>query len=63
MVEKATTNTCLVCTKEVEELKELPCNHSFCLECLKKIEVDGRLNCPTCRNPVKVSTAEKILKT
>src|ERR1700761_3422206 len=48
-----TMTQCAICLDTYKEPKALPCRHTFCLECLKKIldeEVDGDpLPCPLCR--------------
>lgn len=44
---------CPVCLGTVDDPKTLPCLHSFCLNCLKKIPVDEEdeeiIQCPVCR--------------
>ncbi|XP_070555088.1 tripartite motif-containing protein 2-like [Ptychodera flava] len=42
--------TCTVCTKIFRNAKILPCVHTFCEQCLRKIvEENGELTCPICR--------------
>ena len=51
---------CPLCHQTVEEPKQLPCNHSFCLKCLNRqavdATVDGRSDiiCVACRSFVKI---------
>lgn len=43
---------CDICTEKYKLLKYLPCQHDFCLECIRKIKEKrgGRIECPKCRN-------------
>ena len=45
--------TCTVCLEEFKEPKLLPCCHTFCKECLKRIleksRQKKRISCPQCR--------------
>ena len=48
--------TCPICFEQFTNPKILPCFHSFCLRCLKRVApelVEGNLylSCPTCRSP------------
>lgn len=46
---------CPVCLETVENPKTLPCLHSFCLNCLKKIPVEEEMmECPVCRTSVLI---------
>lgn len=46
---------CPVCLETVDNPKTLPCLHSFCLNCLKKIPVDEEMiDCPVCRTSVLI---------
>ena len=46
---------CPVCLETVDNPKTLPCLHSFCLNCLKKIPVDEEImGCPVCRTSVLI---------
>lgn len=47
---------CPVCLETVDNPKTLPCLHSFCLNCLKKIPVEEeeRIDCPVCRTSVVI---------
>ena len=44
---------CPVCFENIiEDFKILPCNHQFCLSCIKKLEeenANGKIKCPLCR--------------
>ena len=39
---------CAVCFEEFQTPKILPCNHTFCLKCLEKLELQKRITCPKC---------------
>ncbi|XGW29470.1 hypothetical protein V3C99_008915 [Haemonchus contortus] len=47
--------TCCICYERYKQPKILPCQHSFCLQCLEMclkyrlISQSGRLKCPACR--------------
>lgn len=47
---------CPVCLETFDKPKILPCLHSFCQKCLKKISKDGEalILCPTCRNEINL---------
>ena len=46
---------CPVCLDTVDNPKTLPCLHSFCLNCLKKILIDEEMmDCPVCRTSVEI---------
>lgn len=51
---------CAVCLEEYKEPKVLPCLHSYCKKCLEglltKQGAEWRLNCPSCRISVEVSS-------
>ncbi|VDP19722.1 unnamed protein product [Soboliphyme baturini] len=40
---------CAVCSYSFAKLKRLACSHSFCSSCLEKIEFNGQIRCPYCR--------------
>ena len=44
--------TCPICLEHFSNPKVLPCFHSFCLQCLQHVLVEGNhsLPCPTCRS-------------
>ena len=41
--------TCPVCLQLYKSPKVLPCQHSYCQECLIKLEKDRKITCPECR--------------
>ncbi|XP_062587970.1 E3 ubiquitin-protein ligase TRIM33-like [Saccostrea cucullata] len=49
---------CPICTEEYDEEKHvprlLPCQHSFCTECLEKSVKGGKLNCSICKRSYRV---------
>lgn len=43
---------CAICFETIKNMKELPCNHSFCKACIHKwLETSN--TCPCCRMKVK----------
>ncbi|KAK9965830.1 hypothetical protein ABG768_004896 [Culter alburnus] len=47
---------CSVCLLELSEPTSLPCEHVFCLSCLKRsMEIGGAESCPICREPLSNS--------
>uniref|UniRef100_A0A3B4GHB1 E3 ubiquitin-protein ligase n=1 Tax=Pundamilia nyererei TaxID=303518 RepID=A0A3B4GHB1_9CICH len=40
---------CGVCMREPQETVGLPCNHIYCLTCIKNSLDAGRTSCPKCR--------------
>ncbi len=60
---------CAICKKQLEEPKQIPCCHTFCLSCLEKLVrqqflSDGRFEftCPvsTCRSPTEVHSQSRV---
>lgn len=56
---------CAVCLEQYKEPKVLPCLHSYCKKCLeglltKQGEV-WRMNCPSCRISVEVSSLKCLI--
>nr|XP_039262611.1 protein zyg-11 homolog B-like [Styela clava] len=54
---------CPVCMESYEESgrrtpKMLPCQHSFCVDCLKTISSGGRIQCPSCRRQICIPVKE-----
>ena len=41
--------TCPVCYRLFKQAKYLPCHHSYCEQCLEKIQVQSKIICPECR--------------
>ena len=40
---------CKICLEEKEYQKQLPCQHTLCLECLNNLDVkNSRYKCPLC---------------
>ena len=55
-VKKATVNlTCPICYQLFNNPKYLPCHHSYCEQCLEKMQVQNKIICPECRNEATVS--------
>ena len=46
--------TCPVCYQVFKNPKYLPCYHSYCEECLEKIQRQSRITCPECRKEIDV---------
>ena len=56
-VKKATMNlTCPICYQLFKNPKYLPCHHSYCEQCLEKIQVQSKIICPECRKEAIVSS-------
>ena len=54
-VKKAQNNlTCPVCYQLFKNPKYLPCYHSYCEECLEKMQVQSKIICPECRKEATV---------
>ena len=54
-VKKATVNlTCPICYQLFSSPKYLPCHHSYCEQCLEKMQVQNKIICPECRNEATV---------
>ena len=54
-VKKATDNlSCPVCYQLFKNPKYLPCHHSYCEECLEKMQVGSKITCPECRREAAV---------
>ena len=46
---------CSICQEQYKDPKILPCQHSFCKECLDKLpQEEQTLKCPICREPSKL---------
>ena len=49
-IKKATVNlTCPICYQLCNNPKYLPCYHSYCEQCLEKMQVQSKIICPECR--------------
>ena len=49
-VKKATVNlTCPICYQLFKNPKYLPCHHSYCEQCLEKMQGQSKIICPECR--------------
>ena len=59
-VKMATDNlSCPVCYQLLKNAKYLPCHHSYCEQCLEKIQVQSsQITCPECRKKEIVSAGE-----
>ena len=54
-VKKVTESlTCPVCLQIFKNPKYLPCYHSYCEECLNKLQLQSEIKCPECREVAKV---------
>ena len=54
-VKKATVNlTCPICYQLFNNPKYLPCHHSYCEQCLEKMQVQNKIICPQCRKEATV---------
>ena len=53
---KLVTNhmSCPICYRLYKDPKVLPCQHSYCLECLSKLERNRQVTCPECRKVADV---------
>ena len=45
---------CPVCYQLFNNPKYLPCHHSYCEQCLEKMQVESKIICPECRMEAKV---------
>ncbi len=54
--------TCKVCQSQYRSPKTLPCLHSFCLACLKKISTTSdsctRVQCPECSKVIQIQSTD-----
>ena len=58
-VKKATVNlTCPICYQLFNNPKYLPCHHSYCEQCLEKMQVQSKIICPECRKEAIVPAGE-----
>ena len=63
-------NTCQTCFSETGNLRQLPCQHEFCKDCLKTLieafdDLQASFLCPVCRKSVRVpkgSSKEKLMQ-
>ena len=55
LVQPRKHNFCSLCRSDYENLRVLPCLHTFCTRCLTEAVEHGRLSCPTCRMAVPLS--------
>ena len=46
--------TCPICYQLYKDPKVLPCQHSYCQECLSKLEKNKQVTCPECRKVAEV---------
>ena len=54
-VKKATVNlTCPICYQLFNNPKYLPCHHSYCEQCLEKMQVQSKIICPECRKEATI---------
>ena len=56
-VKKATENlTCPICYQLFNNPKYLPCHHSYCEQCLEKMQLQSKIICPECRKEATIPT-------
>ena len=61
-VKEAQNNlTCPVCYQLFKNPKYLPCYHSYCEECLVKMQEQSKIVCPECRKEAKIPAGVKEL--
>ena len=54
-VKKATVNlTCPICYQLFNNPKYLPCHHSYCEQCLEKMQLQSKIICPECRKEATI---------
>ena len=54
-VKMATDNlSCPVCYQLFKNPKYLPCHHSYCEQCLEKMQVQSKIICPECRKEAPI---------
>ena len=54
-IKMATNNlSCPVCYQLFKKPKYLPCHHSYCEQCLEKMQVQSKIICPECRKEASV---------
>nr|XP_006821998.1 PREDICTED: tripartite motif-containing protein 2-like [Saccoglossus kowalevskii] len=51
---------CPVCLERYNRPRMLPCQHSFCEQCLAKLFVQREHRCPVCRSPCSVERVEQL---
>lgn len=51
--------SCAICTSVAWRPVRLDCTHLFCLRCLVKLQKQGKDDCPLCRAPGAVKTADR----
>lgn len=51
--------SCAICTSVAWRPVKLDCSHLFCLRCLVKLQKQGKDDCPLCRAPGAVKTADR----
>ena len=53
--------TCAICLEQFKDPKVLPCLHSYCHECIVKLDQTGnKITCPECRTTVEVRRKLKV---
>ena len=45
---------CPICLQKMSEPKMLPCQHTFCLECTKKVATRNQVQCALCQRKHKL---------
>ena len=54
MRRESATLSCPVCHQLFRNPKYLPCHHSYCEECLEKMQIESKVTCPECRKEATV---------
>ncbi|VDP26821.1 unnamed protein product [Soboliphyme baturini] len=55
---------CEICNEDYHQLKQLNCDHSFCLPCIEKwVANNSAVSCPKCRQTTVLSGAADSLRT
>jgi len=42
---------CPICFDQLTNMLKLPCNHKFCISCIKSLKHHNIMKCPICRDP------------
>jgi len=40
----------------------LPCGHSYCRRCLRKLHKHGRVECPACRRTIRIDSLDNLIR-
>ena len=53
---------CCLCLENFEDPRILPCSHTFCFECVKKLVENFTIQCPVCRVKHSVLNVNQVTK-